>query len=93
MKRIPKTSFDALLSITRKFHKTGERDLIQAKIALSEQLQKETGVDWLAFFEFADCIFKYHGFKPNASNATIYAVLNSLGYEVVDNEIQESESL
>ena len=58
-----------------------------------EDLQRRTGIDWLSITDLADCILKPKGFKPGASNTTIYAVLNVLGYEVVDDEIQESQSL
>lgn len=90
MKKIPKKSFDALLTFTRKYWKTGEHDLITAKIALAQSIQNDVGVDWLCFLNIADCILQSNGFKPNASNGTIYSLLNVLGYEVVDDEEQES---
>ena len=90
MKKIPKEKLDSVLTMTRNYWKTGERDLIPARIALTQSLQIDVGVDWLCFLNIADSILQSNGFKRNASNATIYAVLNALGYEVVDDEIQES---
>lgn len=93
MKKISKKMFDSVLRMTRKYWKTGDKDIVIAKIAVSEDLKRETGIDWLAFSDLADCILMPHGFKPSASNDTIYAVLNVLGYEVMDDEEQTSQSL
>ena len=94
MKKIPQKTLDALLTIIRKYWKTGDTELLVCKTALAEQLQSETGIGWLAFCDFANSIFQYHGLKPNASNKTIYEALAVLGVEVVtDAEVQESESL
>lgn len=93
MKQIPKKKFDSLLTMTRKLQKTHDDCFIDSKIALSQILEMNTGIDWLSFMDLVDCIFRYKGFKPNATNATVYSVLNVLGYEVVGDEDKESESM
>lgn len=94
MKKIEKKIFDAFLAITKRYWNTGNTELLVCKTALAEKLQRETGVDWLAFCNFADCIFQYKGLNPNTSYETIYEALKVLGYEVVaDAKVQESESV
>lgn len=94
MKKIPKKTLDSLLTMTRKYWETGEHDYITCCIALCESLQKATSVDWIAFHNLTGSILQGFGFKPRATNATIYDVLKVLGYEVVDDgKEQTSESL
>ena len=85
-KAIDKEKFDSLLSLTRKYWETGERELITAKIVLCQSLQEDTGVNWSAFLEITDCVLQHGGFKTKANNDTIYSVLRLLGYEVVTDE-------
>ncbi len=96
MKQIPKKTFDALLTITRKYWKLSNNDksdLLECRHALGEVLAKEVGFDWIAILDFTSSILQYHGLNPNASNSTIYSALNVLGYEVVGDEEQTSKSL
>lgn len=84
MKQIPKKALDSLMTMTRKYWETGDRDYLISGHALCDMLEKKTGVSWTAFAYLVDGILQHGGFKTRATNATIYEVLKVLGYEVVD---------
>lgn len=92
MKNIPKKLFDEFVSISREFWKTSDNDLIKKRIEMSQQICKETGIDWSAILDFIDSIIRYTGFLPGADNETLYALLHLMGWGVAD-EIEEGESL
>lgn len=87
MKKIPKKLLDKLICNNRKIWKNpgGSNDeLHQMNCYLAKDIESVCGLDWLAVSDFVFSIIMRRGFRPNATNAEIYAVITLLGWEVVD---------
>lgn len=91
MKKLNKKVLDKCIEMTRQ--------LWSGVIALDsfirerQTVAKESGANWLVLLDLLDSILVYNGFKPEASNSEIYDILNMLGWEVVGEEIETSESV
>lgn len=90
--KISKKNLDEVISVTREYWKTGDTLLLDKRHSKADKLAKSVGIWWDAVLYILDGVLIHHGFKPDATNEEIYAVLGVLGWEVTD-EIQESESL
>jgi len=89
MKPIPKDKLDELIRITRKFARTGDADLLQAKHCVAYELSKIVFNDefrWLCFSDLVGAIVGVHGLRTNAGNQTIYKAFEAVGYVVEDEE-------
>ena len=91
MKKINKRILDECIEMTRLYWGNKE---IDAEI-LTDRIKtaKKAEIDWCALINLLDSILSKGGFNPEASNLEIYLVLRLLGWEVVDEEVEESESL
>lgn len=97
MRTIQKETFDRLIRLERKYHKTGDTDLLDARIRAGEQLAEQemgkraaTVSGWLKFCDLASAIVGgRHSLKPDISDADLYEIMRILGYEVVDGKEPE----
>lgn len=93
MKKINKRILDKCIELTRTYY-TEDYDETNVKyVQMRLEEAKKAEVDWYALVRLLDGILFCGGFKPDASNWDVYLVLRLLGWEVVDEEIEESESL
>ena len=84
MKKISKNKLDSLIHLSRLYWQTGDRLLLEPRIALGKEIEGESDVDWCAMNGFVDGIVKYKGLAPDADNETIYAALKLFGWEVAE---------
>ena len=91
MKKINKRILDWCIELTRLYW--GENDVDSEILSDRIAKAKESEVDWYPLCNLLDGILASSGFNHDASNWDIYLVLRLLGWEVVDEEIEESESL
>ena len=91
MKKVKKKVLDKCIEMTRQFwsDEAGGTEFLTNRIKVA----KESGVDWSCLLDLLDSILANFGFNPKATNWDIYLVLKLFGVEVVDEEVETSESL
>lgn len=89
MKKLNKKHLDEVIELTRRYWSKDETDegvlncLSKQKIRAAQML----GSNWFAFVNLVDGIFSLN---PDASSWDVYIILRSLGWEVTDEEVEES---
>lgn len=91
MKKINKRILDWCIELTRLYW--GEEDVSNDILDDRIKTAKKAESGWWSLLNLLDGILGSSGFNHEASNLEIYLVLRLLGWEVVDEEIEESESL
>ena len=97
MKKLNKRILDKCIRMTREYWSEDNRipefaveEFLGKRIDLATEVGK---VSWSSVLNLLDGILATRGFNHEASNMEIYLVLRLLGWEVVDEEIEEGESL
>jgi hypothetical protein len=91
MKKINKRIVDWCIELTRLYW--GGKDIDTEILTDRIETAKKAEINWFALINLLDGILAKGGFNPEASNLEIYLVLRLLGWEVADEEVEESESL
>lgn len=89
MKQIKKSQLDEVIKLSREYWETGNHGLLPARIDTAEEVERDTGIDWLSLIDFVDGITRRRGLLHEADNETIYEVFRILGWELTD-EVKES---
>ncbi len=87
MKTIDKNLLDEIIRITQKYRKTGDGDILQARITMAQDLSTKTFGNisrWTNFTDLARAIVGIAGLDTNATNETIYEIFKLIGYEVTE---------
>lgn len=77
--KMHKKSLDEVIRLTRKYHKTGDKDLLSSLNDAARRVIEEK--HWL---EVSEIVHGCLRLKPYATNETIYNVFTALGLEVID---------
>ena len=97
MKQVSKKRMDDLIRISRKFWKTGDKDLLGTRTNIARGLSASAfnGNDgrWDDFQNIVDLCTRSWSFLPNATNTQIYSVFSVFDIEVVDDtEARDEQS-
>lgn len=87
MKAIKKSTLLALASYTREYAKTGDIDILSARIATAKELAKQAyGRDyaWLAFVDFAESTCGVYALRHNCTDEDFCELFRALKFEVLD---------
>jgi hypothetical protein len=87
MKAIKKSTLLELARITRKYAKTGDVDILPAKIETAKKLATQAyGRDneWSAFAEFMRAAIGVYALYPKCTNEEICELFRALKFEVLD---------
>jgi hypothetical protein len=84
MKKISKMKIDSLVYVTSSYWATGDKRLLNARMAIVKMIQEESGITWGAILNFVDGILMCDGLAPEADNQTIYNALQLFGWDVVE---------
>jgi hypothetical protein len=94
MKKINKRILDECIELTRLYWgESGDEKRYDNILDDRFKWARTSGVKWSPLLNLLDGILASNGFAPEASNWDVYLVLRLLGWEVVDEEVKESESL
>ena len=87
MKAIKKSTLFALARITRKYAKTGDVDILSARIETAKKLAAQAyGRDnaWTAFVDFAESTCGVYALRDNCTNEVFCELFRALKFEVLD---------
>lgn len=82
MKIVNKKSMDELIRISKKYWRTGDTDLLPARIKFAEELSNQAfgnNYNWCSFSELVDGAVK---FNKSVTNETIYMMFALAGISV-----------
>ena len=79
MKKIPKSLIDKFIRVSKKFWKTGDEDIIDRIINTARDIELRTNKDWLIWKDLLNSLCRL-----NVSSNCIYEILDTIGFEVVD---------
>ena len=87
MKAIKKSTLLELARLTRKYVKTGDRDILSAKFETAKKLATQAyGKDnaWSSFAGFVDAVVGVYSFYPTCTNEELCELFRALKFEVLD---------
>ena len=87
MKAIKKSTLLELVRLTRKYARTGDVDILSAKIETAKELSKQAyGRDnaWLPFVDFINATVGVYALYPKCTNEEICELFRALKFEVLD---------
>ena len=87
MKAIKKSTLFELARLTRKYAKTGDVDILSAKIETAKKLATQAyGKDnaWLPFADFVNATVGVYALYPKCTNEEICELFRALKFEVLD---------
>ena len=87
MKAIKKSTLLELARIVRKYARTGDVDILSAKIEIAKKLATQAyGKDnaWSAFSNFVDAAVGVYALYPKCTNEEICDLFKALKFEVLD---------
>ena len=87
MKAIKKNTLLELARLTRKYVKTGDVDILSARIEKAKELSKQAyGKDnaWLPFTDFVNATVGVYALYPKCTNEELCELFRSLNFEVLD---------
>ena len=87
MKAIKKSTLLELARITRKYAKTGDVDILPARIETAKKLATQAyGKDnaWSSFASFVDAVVGVYSFYPKCTNEELCELFKALKFEVLD---------
>ena len=93
MRKLPKKQFDEIIKLTREYWATGKKILLSQRTSNALDFAIMTGLNWLSVLDLLDSLLRNGGLCTDAENDEIYSVLRVIGWEVTDDEEQESESV
>ena len=82
MKKVNKKPMDELIRISKKYWRTGDTDLLPARIKFSEELSNQAfgnDYNWCSFSELVNSAVK---FNKSITNETIYTMFALAGISV-----------
>ena len=85
MKAISKKSLDEVIRLTRKYYKTSDTDILDARYNSAKLLSNDAFGHECGAYSFIDvvgAILSGNGLKRNATNQDIYDVFALIGYDV-----------
>ena len=86
MKSIKKSTLFELVTFTRSYAKTGNRDYLSQRIDVAKELAKQAyGHDtaWLAFMDFVGSTCGIFALWENCTNEDFYSLFKAMGFEVL----------
>ena len=89
MKTIKKETLDELIRIIKKYHKTGDTDLLPKYMVLGNELAEQAfskDNKGVCFRDLVSSIYGGFGLNQNATNETVYEIFNLLGISVEEDE-------
>lgn len=86
---IRKDTLDGLIKAIRDFYKTGDNKVLVNKMTLSDELEKESGVSWMSWSELIESLIGGSHLSFDASNKTIYKILEELSIDIIDSTKEE----
>ena len=87
MKAIKKSTLLELARITRKYARTGDVDILPARIETAKKLATQAyGNDnaWSSFAGFVDAVIGVYSFYPECTDEEICELFRALKFEVLD---------
>lgn len=87
MKAIKKSTLLELARISRKYARTGDVDILSARIEAAKKLATQAyGIDnaWLAFADFMSATVGVYALYPKCTNEEICELFRALKFEVLD---------
>ena len=87
MKSIKKSTLLDLARITRKYARTGDVDILPARIETAKKLATQAyGMDnaWSSFAGFVDAVVGVYSFYPECTDEEICELFRTLKFEVLD---------
>lgn len=87
MKAIKKSTLLELARIVRKYARTGDVDILDAKIEVAKELATQAyGKDnaWSAFAGFVDAVVGVYALYPKCTNEELCELFRTLKFEVLD---------
>lgn len=79
MNKIPKSLIDEFIRVDKKYWKTGDVDILDKTINITKDIELKTDKDWLIWKDFLGGLCRL-----NVSSNCIYGILETIGFEVVD---------
>ena len=87
MKAIKKSTLLELVSYTREYARTCDRDILPSKINVSKELATQAYGDdysWLAFSKFVDAVVGAYALYLKCTNEELCDLFRALKFEVLD---------
>lgn len=84
MRTINEHTFNELIRVMRKFHKTGDTDILAKRNNLCDELEEQSKVYWIVFADLSNCFAKL-----KTSDQDIHVVMKDLGFTISDKEGEE----
>ena len=87
MKAIKKSTLLELARLTRKYARTGDIDILSARIEIAKELAKQAyGRDyaWLAFVDFAESTCGIYALYHNCTDEDFCKLFRAMEFEVLD---------
>lgn len=82
MKIVNKKSMDELIRISKKYRRTGDTDLLPARIEFAEELSNQAFGNDYSWCSFSDLVSSAVKFNESITNETIYAMFALAGIAV-----------
>lgn len=79
MSKIPKSLIDEFIRVCKKYWKTGDEDIIDKVINTAKNIELITNKNWLVWKDLLNSLCRL-----NVSSNCIYGILETIGFEVVD---------
>ena len=79
MNKIPKSLIDEFIRVDKKYWKTGDVDILDKTINITKDIELKTNKDWCIWNELLGGLCRL-----NVSSNCIYGILETIGFEVVD---------
>lgn len=83
MKKIQKKQLDSLIYLCRRYWHEHDKEVLTARIAQAQAIEKESDISWSAVLDFVDAIVMTKGINFDADNRTIYMAFQLFGWDVV----------
>ena len=87
MKAIKRSTLFELARLTRKYARTGDVDILSARIETAKELATQAygkNNAWLSFVDFMNAIVGVHALYPKCTNEELCELFRALKFEVLD---------
>ena len=87
MKSIKKSTLLELARITRRYARTGDINILSARIEIAKELARQAygrDVAWLPFVDFAESTCGVYALWHNCTNEDFCKLFRAMGFEVLD---------
>ena len=93
MKKVNKKSMDELIRISKKYWRTGDTDLVPARIKFAEELSDQAFGNDYNWCSFSDLVNSAVKFNKRITNQTIYKMFALAGISVNEDETAERDPM